>query len=103
MAAGVLLTSRDTSFGDGWLAPGKGVAHLPLSGLHPEDAYALASRLLNDLQIDRARAPYAELRDLLSQLDHHPLAIQLVLPALQELPLSKIRADFAALLPKFAD
>ena len=54
MAAGVLLTSRDTSFGDGWLAPGKQVAHLPLSGLHPEDAYALASRLLEDLGIDRA-------------------------------------------------
>src|SRR5205085_1577252 len=59
--------------------------------------------LLEDLGIDRARAPYSELRDLLVQLDHHPLAIQLVLPALRELPLSKIRSDFAGLLPKFVD
>ena len=30
MGAGVLLTSRDTAFGDGRLAPGKDVAHLPI-------------------------------------------------------------------------
>src|SRR6266702_1366931 len=105
MGAGVLLTSRDTNFGDGRLAPGKQVAHLPLGGLHPEDAYALASRLLEDLGIDRARAPYQELRDLLVQLDHHPLAIQLVLPALRELPLATIKSDFSKLLKlkQFAD
>src|SRR5207248_3576171 len=103
MGAGVLLTSRDTNFGDGRLAPGKGVAHLGLAGLDAEDAYALASRLLEDLGIDRAHAPYAELRDLLVQLDHHPLAIQLVLHALSELSLAKIKSDFAVLLPKFVD
>ncbi len=103
LGAGVLLTSRDTSFGDGRLAPGSRTAHLLLQGLYPDDAYALASRLLTDLGIDRARAPYAELRDLLIQLDHHPLAIQLVLPALRTFPLATIRADFAALLPKFVD
>lgn len=103
--AGVLLTTRDTSFGDGKMEPGKYVAHLPLAGLHPEDAYTLASRLLEYLGIDRAKAPYAELRDLLKQLDYHPLAIQLVLPALRETSLSmaKIKANFAALLPKFED
>src|SRR5947199_7475653 len=78
-------------------------AYLPLGGLHPEDAYTLASRLLEDLGIDRARAPYAELRDLLVQLDHHPLAIQLVLPALHDMTLARIKSDFAALLPKFVD
>jgi tetratricopeptide (TPR) repeat protein len=103
MDAGVLLTSRDTSFGDGRLAPGRQVAHLQLLGLFHEDAYAFAIHLLDDLGIDRERAPYAELRDLLAQLDHHPLAIQLVLPTLRKLSLSKIRADFAALLPKFED
>jgi tetratricopeptide (TPR) repeat protein len=105
MGAGVLLTTRDTAFGDGKLAPGKHVAHVALTGLHPEDAYALASRLLEYLGIDRAKAPYAELRDLLKQLDYHPLAIQLVLPALGEsaLSLAKIKADFASLLPRFAD
>jgi tetratricopeptide (TPR) repeat protein len=105
MGTGVLLTTRDTAFGDGKLAPGKHVAYVSLKGLHPEDAYALASRLLEYLRIDRAKAPYAELRDLLKQLDYHPLAIQLVLPALGEsaLSLAKIKADFASLLDHFAD
>jgi len=103
MGAGVLLTSRDTAFGDGRLAPGDRVAYLALDGLDPEDAYSLAIRLLNSLGIDRKRAPYAEVRDLLIQIDHHPLAIQLVLPALHEFPLSTIKSDFATLLPKFVD
>src|SRR6266567_1758971 len=103
LGAGVLLTTRDTNFGDGRLSPGKQVAHLALGGLYAEDAYTLASRLLVDLQIDRARAPYAELRDLLQQLDYHPLAIQLVLPALRTISLATIRADFAKLLPNFKD
>src|SRR5437016_3685741 len=105
MGAGVLLTTRDTAFGDGKMAPGKHVAHLALAGLHPEDAYALATRLLEYLGIDRAKAPYAELRDLLNQLDHHPLAIQLVLPALgaSSLTLAQLTADFSSLLDHFAD
>src|SRR6266699_3719108 len=61
IGSGVLLTTRDTAFGDGKLAPGKYVAHLKLQGLHPEDAYALASRLLEYLGINRAKAPYTEL------------------------------------------
>src|SRR6266699_2754668 len=103
LGAVVLLTTRDTNFGDVRLSPGKQVAHLALGGLYPEDAYTLASRLLVDLQIDRARAPYAELRDLLKQLDYHPLAIQLVLPTLRTISLATIRADFAKLLPRFVD
>jgi tetratricopeptide (TPR) repeat protein len=103
MSAGVLLTSRNTGFGDGRLTPGKQVAYLSLSGLSPEAAYALACRLLDNLGIDRKDAPYVEMRELLAQLDHHPLAIQLVLPILRELPLSKIRSDLTALLPRFQD
>jgi tetratricopeptide (TPR) repeat protein len=101
--AGIILTTRNTAFSDGRLAPGSQSAYLPLQGLHPDDAYVLASRLLHDLGIDRARAPYTELRALLAQLDHHPLAIQLVLPALRDLPLSSIREEFADLLPTFVD
>src|SRR5579859_5709352 len=105
IGAGVLLTTRDTNFGDGKMEPGKYITHLPLVGLYPEDAYTLASRLLEYLGIDRAKAPYVELRDLLKQLDYHPLAIQLVLPALREtsLSLAKIKTDFVSLLPKFKD
>jgi tetratricopeptide (TPR) repeat protein len=105
MRCGVMLTSRDANFGDGRMSHGPKVKHLELRGLHAEDAYALAVRLLKDLEIDQARAPYPELRDLLVQLDHHPLAIQLVLTALRDesLTLSRISTDFASLLPKFTD
>jgi hypothetical protein len=41
LSAGVLLTTRDTSFGDDQLAPSLHVATLPLRGLHPDDAYDL--------------------------------------------------------------
>src|SRR5436309_1559225 len=62
-----------------------------------------ATRLLTDLGIDRRRTPYAELRDLLTSLDHHPLAIQLVLPTLRQVPLARITTAFASLLPQFED
>ena len=103
MNVGILVTNRDSNLADGRFAAGQHVAHLALEGLHPEDAYLLAMRLLTDLGIERTRAPYAELRALLAQLDHHPLAIQLVLPALRSFSLSTIRSDFAALLPTFTD
>src|SRR6266487_6000369 len=63
----------------------------------------LSTRLLTSLGIDRSRAPYAGLRDLLAELDQHPLAIQLVLPALHTISLATIRAEFASLLPRFID
>jgi len=104
--AGVLLTSRDAEFGDGQMAHGKDVKHWPLGGLHPEDAYTLARQLLKDLDIAETRAPYPALRDLLVELDHHPLALQLVLTALRDdaqLTLERSSADFALLLPRFSD
>ena len=102
--AGVVLTTRTTAFGDGRYHPGRPEsAYLPLAGLHPNDAYALASTLVEDLQIDRSQVAYPDLRDLLEQLDHHPLAIHLVLPALRDYPIQQIRDDFANLLPKFVD
>lgn len=103
MGVGILLTSRDTTFGDGRLAHGNQAMHLSLKGLHPDDAYALANQLLAKLEIDHARAPYEELRHLLVQLDHHPLAIQLVLPSVRERSLTTIQSEFATLLPLFKD
>jgi tetratricopeptide (TPR) repeat protein len=99
----VVLTTRTPTLGDGRLEPGRFAAHLPLRGLLPDDGYDLASALLDDMQIERAHAPYRELRDLLAKLDQHPLAIHLVLPALREHALEEIREDFAALLPQFED
>jgi tetratricopeptide (TPR) repeat protein len=101
--AGVVLTSRDVAFGDGRLLPGPAVVYLPLLGLHRDDAYAFASRILDALSIPRVRAPYVDLRALLERLDHHPLAIQLVLPVLRDVPLATVCAEFGALLPRFVD
>lgn len=103
MGVGVLLTSRDTTFDDERLAHGNHARHLSLQGLHPDDAYAFASQLLTKLEIDHARVPYEELRDLLVQLDHHPLAIELVLPMVRERSLTTIQSEFATLLPLFQD
>ena len=104
MEAGILLTSRGTAFDDPRLAPSQGqVTHIDLGGLHPDDAYELASRILEKLSIDRALAPYPELRDLLAQLGHHPLAIHLVLPALREHSLATIKSEFATLFSQFVD
>lgn len=103
MGVGVLLTSRDTNFDDRRLAPGGRVVHLQLGGLDPGDAYTFACHLINDLGISPEHAPYVELRALLLQLDHHPFSIQLVLPTLRSLSLSKISIEFAELLPMFTD
>ncbi|AGP41195.1 CHAT domain-containing protein [Sorangium cellulosum] len=102
---GVILTSRDAALGDGRLAPGQRAMHREVRGMDPDDAHALAARLLGDLGIDPRRAPYPELRDLLQKLDHHPLAIQLVLRALGDttLTLTAIDEEFVKLLPRFAD
>ncbi|KYF46702.1 hypothetical protein BE04_47695 [Sorangium cellulosum] len=102
---GVILTSRDAALGDGRLAPGQRAMHREVGGMDPDDAHALAARLLGDLGIDPRRAPYPELRDLLQKLDHHPLAIQLVLRALGDttLTLKAIDEEFATLLPRFTD
>jgi tetratricopeptide (TPR) repeat protein len=101
MGAGVLLTTRDATFGNNWHIPK--IAYLHLQDLEPDDAYALASRLLITLGIDRIHVPYVELRDLLLQLDHHPLAIQIVLPTLRKHSVATIRTEFATLLPTFTD
>jgi hypothetical protein len=65
-----------------------------------KNAYPLATRLLDDLHINRRKAPYLA---RLKQLDYHPLAIQLVLPALERHILDTIRQDFAKRLNEFQD
>ena len=98
---GVIVTTQNTVFGDAAMMPSRSVAHMTVQGLHPEDAFTLASQLLLDLDINRSHIPFPDLRELLSQLDHHPLSIQLVLPTLRELSISQLRQEFAALLPRF--
>ena len=103
LGVGILLTSRNTDFVDRRLMRGYDMEYMELKGLHPEDAYTLATYLLADLKIDRSNASYDDLQRLLKQLDYHPLAIQLVLPTLNKLPLTDINANFAALLSMFVD
>ncbi len=100
---GVILTTRNRDLDDDQPMSYDNVTFLDLQGLHPEDAYMLATQILDGLGIDREQIPYTDLRDLLTNLDHHPLAIQLILPLLRERSLSTIRADIPALLPYCVD
>lgn len=103
MGTGVLLTSQSTALKGEGPDFRKKKAHLFLGGLHSNDAYLLALHILTELGIDRKQLPYAGLHVLLEKLAYHPLAIELVLPKLRQLPLSKIGEDFDALLPTFMD
>lgn len=103
MGAAVLLTSQDISIQDEGLASGNRVAYLRLEGLHPGPAYLLATQILTIFGIDSKQVPYPDMHDLLKRLDYHPLAIQLVLPLLRQLPLSTITDDFDTLFPTFVD
>jgi tetratricopeptide (TPR) repeat protein len=101
--AGVLLTSRSVKLDDPLFVQGTQVDSLELKGLAPDDAYSLAVQVMDANRIDLASVPYADLCDLLAQLDYHPLAIRLVLPALQSLTLAKLQADFTSILSTFQD
>jgi len=77
---------------------------LPLKGLRSEDAYVLAKSVLSSLKIDQKRTPYPALTDLLAYLNHHPLAIQLVLPLIEkDVSISEMRNDFYKHLPACVD
>lgn len=103
--AGILITSQEADFGDGRLASGGAAVELPLTGLQPADALTLAHRVSHQLGIPLARVPFHQLRDLLAQLDHHPLSIQLVLPALREagMTIERLSEEFATLLPNLTN
>ncbi len=104
--AGVLLVSRNISFGDNriWEEEQKqAIFYLRVRGLDPDSAYILACQIMDTLDIDRAHAPYEAIHNLLRQLDHHPLAIQQIVPALQSIPLAHLVSDFSALLERFSD
>ncbi len=103
MDVGVLLVSRDTAFADERMTLRNRVIYHELKGLHSEDAYAFATRIMDTLKLDRAQAIYTEVCDLLAQLDYNPLAIQLVFPVLREYAPTKVQADFVALLTQFVD
>ena len=97
----VLITSRDTTFGDAAFAPGKLAAHLELAGLATPDALLLAAEIMKNNGIDRERVPRQALERLLAQLGAHPLSLELVLPRLRERTADQLVDEFGALLAEF--
>ena len=100
--AGVLLTTTSMHFEDdedgGRLAPGSRVRHLQVKGLRPTDAALLATSILESFSIDKQGIPVPALTHLLDSLDYHPLAIQWVLPLLEQVPVVQLRQNFVTLL-----
>ncbi len=76
---------------------GRRTAHLPIAGLDPTDALALADHILGDLGIAPS-IPFRELQGLLGRLGHSPLAIQLILPLLRNVHRAKLQVTIDGLL-----
>jgi hypothetical protein len=99
--ARVLITTRDVTFGDAALAPGKLTAHHELTGLSAPDALALAAEILENHGIDRAQIEREGLQRLLAALHGHPLSLELVLPHLRDHTPAQLCDEFGALLAEF--
>ncbi|WP_345724814.1 tetratricopeptide repeat protein [Herpetosiphon gulosus] len=103
--AGMILTCRDFDLRDSRLQQGPFTHLVPMRGLDAPAAYRFATALLDDLAIDRRRAPKLQLSTLLARLDHHPLAMGLTLRALREpsLSIEQLLSDYCSLLARFTD
>ena len=97
----VLITTRDTTFGDAALAPGQLTAHLELRGLAPPDALLLAAEILKNHGLDRQRVERRGLERLMRRLGAHPLSLELVLPKLRERSAEQLAEEFSQLLAEF--
>lgn len=97
----VLITTRDTRFGDARFGPSRRCAHLRLEGLSRPDALTLAAAVLDDQGIDRATVERQGLEDLMDYLGGHPLSLYLVLPHLRRYAPSELIARFEERLPGF--
>ena len=83
MKVSVIVTSRDASSIDKSAGERLSVAYLPLEGLSSDDAFLFATRGPTKFGFGEVNSSYGELKELLSQLDHHPLPIQVILPFLR--------------------
>jgi tetratricopeptide (TPR) repeat protein len=97
----VLITTRDTTFGDAALAPGKLAAHHELRGLAAPDALLLAAEILKNHGIDRERVPREGLERLMHRLGAHPLSLELVLPQLRRYAAEVLADEFNQRLAEF--
>ncbi|GAA5529118.1 tetratricopeptide repeat protein [Herpetosiphon gulosus] len=103
--AGIILTCRDYDLRDSRLQQGQYTSVIAMRGLDAPAAYSFATALLNDLAIDRRRAPKLQLSSLLARLDHHPLAMGLTLRALRDpnLRIEQLLSDYSSALAQFTD
>ena len=92
-ASKALLTSRNAV--EDWL----GIACTPyrLGGLGPHDRQLLASAIITKAGVPSDRAS-EEVIDLLEDIEGHPLACQVALPLLKEVPASVVRAELGRAL-----
>ncbi|MBM7844021.1 tetratricopeptide repeat protein [Herpetosiphon giganteus] len=103
--AGIILTCRDYDLRDSRLQQGQYTSLIAMRGLDAPSAYSFATALLDDLAIDRRRAPKLQLSSLLARLDHHPLAMGLTLRALRDpnLSIEQLLSDYSSALAQFTD
>ncbi|GAA5531028.1 tetratricopeptide repeat protein [Herpetosiphon gulosus] len=103
--AGIMLTCRDYDLQDSRLEQGPFTHLVAMRGLDAPAAYRFATTLLDDLAIDRRRAPKPQLSTLLTRLDHHPLAMGLTLRALRDpnLSIEQLLNDYSSALGQFTD
>ncbi|MCA0353988.1 MAG: tetratricopeptide repeat protein [Chloroflexi bacterium] len=103
--AGIILTCRDYDLRDSRLEQGQYTSLIAMRGLDAPSAYSFATALLDDLAIDRRRAPKLQLSSLLVRLDHHPLAMGLTLRALRDpsLSIQQLLSDYSSALAQFTD
>lgn len=93
-----LLVSRGQT--ENWLS----IPHATeeLSGLKGHDRTELAAQILDKAGVDPSRIG-SELLDLLDQIQGHPLAMQIALPMLKDVPLSALLAEFGKTLADLPD
>ncbi len=103
--AGIILTCRDYDLRDSRLQQGQYTSLIAMRGLDAPSAYSFATALLDDLAIDRRRAPKLQLSSLLARLDHHPLAMGLILRALRDpnLSIEQLLSDYSSALTQYTD
>jgi tetratricopeptide (TPR) repeat protein len=97
----LLITTRDTTFGDPRFVPSEQCAHILLGGLSQADALALAASVLDAHGIDRSEIERDTLVDLMECLGRHPLSLYLVLPHLRTYTPKQLTERFEELLPGF--
>ena len=93
-----LLLSRRA--GEEWLT--MPYASLRLEGLTESDRFGLAATLMDGADVPAARAG-ADFGELLNLLDGHPLAMQMAIPPVKEVPASLVVGELRRMMEEQAD